>query len=587
MSCPRCGAAVQGKRFCSQCGFNLQKTQSSPQLASLPVTDVSDPGSLENAPVAVSSGERADPLLGRTLDRKYLLEARLGVGGMGAVYRAKRVLIGDVAAVKILHAEQMRDKRAVERFRREAQAAARLKHPNAVTVYDTGVSDDGLLYFVMELVEGQDLRDILRQQGPLTQGAAAEITRQVCAALDEGHRLGIVHRDLKPENIIVEETPQGPRVKVLDFGVASLSDLTSQKLTQTGGIVGTPHYMSPEHCLGEELDGRADDYSLGVTLFEMLTGFVPFNSPTPTAIVVQHVNQAPPPLRSINLSISPAVEAVVLRALAKRREDRPQTAGALAQELLEAAGSASRVNLPTMLTTPSSSASPPPADAVPTPALGNRSVTPPATLSETVPVIRSNRRLVPLLLGALLLVACAGVAFWWYGRKGEITPAGTASSTLATNNPATSSSPPPGASKIWEVIPDQTSKATNIASVLGDPDEQMVIIMPGGQLALAYVAGQFFGDGAGVDLRIYGHEQDKGAYAILLRDDPNEAWRQMDVNRRGFPQGVDAHDIHEHGVRRARQIMIKNIGTTELHIDAIGAVYKDTLSSTEEPHRHR
>jgi hypothetical protein len=137
------------------------------------------------------------------------------------------------------------------------------------------------------------------------------------------------------------------------------------------------------------------------------------------------------------------------------------------------------------------------------------------------------------------------------------------------------------------VIPDQTSKATNIASVLGEPDEQMAIIMPGGQLALAYVAGQFFGDGAGVDLRIYGHEGDQGAYSILLRDDPNEAWRQMDVNRRGFPRGVDEHDIHEHGVRRARQIMIKNIGATELHLDAIGAVYKDTLSSTEEPHHHR
>lgn len=587
MSCPLCGAAVEGKRFCSQCGFNLQQTQSSRQPAHKLATDVSAPDSLESAPVSMVSGERADPLIGRTLDQKYLLEAKLGCGGMGTVYRAKRLLIGDVAAVKILHAEHTRDKRAVERFRRETHTAARLKHSNAVTVYDTGVSDDGRLYFVMELVEGQNLRDVLRHQGPLTQGAAAEITRQVCAALDEAHRLGIVHRDLKPENIVVQQTPQGPRVKVLDFGIASLADLTLQKLTQTGGIVGTPHYMSPEHCLGEELDGRADVYSLGVTLFEMLTGIVPFNSPTPTAIVVQHVNQPPPPLRSINLSISPPVEAVVLRAMSKRREDRPQTAGTLAQELLAAASGAARASLPTMLTPQSGSISPAVLETVPTSDWGNRSVISSTTPSGAISANKPNRRLVPLLLGALLLVACAGLALWWYGRKGKTTQAGTDSSSLATKPPATSSSLPPGAIKVWEVIPGQTSKATNIASVLGEPDEQMAIIMPGGQLALTYVAGQFFGDGAGVDLRIYGHEGDKGAYSISLRDDPNEAWREMDVNRRGFPRGVDEHDIHEHGVRRARQFMIKNIGTTELHIDAVRAVYKDTISSTEEPHHHR
>lgn len=230
----------------------------------------------------------------------------------------------------------------------------------------------------MELVEGQDLRRILRRQGPLTQGVAAEITRQVCAALDEAHRQGVMHRDLKPENIIVGQTADGPHVKVLDFGIASLADLTSHRLTQTGGVVGTPHYMSPEHCMGQELDGRADVYSLGVTLFEMLTGIVPFDSPTPTAIVVQHVNQQPPPLRSINSSISPAVEAVVLRALAKRREDRPPTAGALAQDLLAAVGGVARAGHPTVLTTPDGSI-PQPTLAVetrPTSDLENPSITP-------------------------------------------------------------------------------------------------------------------------------------------------------------------------------------------------------------------
>lgn len=139
MSCPRCGTAVEGKRFCSQCGYDMQATRPSPK----PWPDVGDPGPPGNAPASRTPGERADPLLGRTLDRKYLLEAQLGCGGTGTVYRARRVLIGDVAAVKILHADQMRDVRTVERFRRETKAAARLKHPNAVVVYDTGCPKTG------------------------------------------------------------------------------------------------------------------------------------------------------------------------------------------------------------------------------------------------------------------------------------------------------------------------------------------------------------------------------------------------------------------------------------------------------------
>jgi Flp pilus assembly protein TadD len=254
------------------------------------------------------------------------------------VYRATRVLIGDSVAVKLLHAEQVSDAQAVERFRREAQAAARLKHQNAVTIYDFGVSDDGLVYLVMELVEGLSLRDIIKLEGPLTPTAAAEIFHQACAALDEAHRNNIIHRDIKPDNIMVNSTPTGVTVKVLDFGIAKLRDLatTASSLTQSGTVVGTPHYMSPEQCLGEDLDHRSDIYSLGVVLYEALTGILPFNSPTSAAIVVQQVTQLPPPLRSINLSISPAVEAVVLRALEKPRNARPQTAAAMAQELIGA-----------------------------------------------------------------------------------------------------------------------------------------------------------------------------------------------------------------------------------------------------------
>ncbi|HEY0081392.1 MAG TPA: serine/threonine-protein kinase, partial [Pyrinomonadaceae bacterium] len=301
-------------------------------------------------------------MIGRTLEIKYRLDAELGRGGMGTVYRATRLLIGDTVAVKILHAELVKDAQSAERFRREAQAAARLKHPNVVTVYDFGITDDGLVYLVMELIEGESLRHIIKQNGALPLATAAEITRQICGALDEAHEAQIVHRDMKPDNVIVRQTPHGLRVKVLDFGIAKLRDaaLTANNLTQTGTVLGTPFYMSPEQCMGEEVDHRADIYSVGVILYEMLVGAVPFNSPTPTAVAVQHATQQPTSPRAINLSIPAAVEAVVLHALQKRREARPQTAGALARELTDEINDATQArHVPAMPPT-QPAATPPP-----------------------------------------------------------------------------------------------------------------------------------------------------------------------------------------------------------------------------------
>ncbi len=328
MYCTRCGTTANNKRFCTQCGFKLSKV---PRPA-----DRLDSIFFQKTLQEVHQNQPVDPLVGRTIDRKYYLESRLGIGGMGAVYRAKRLQMGDEAAIKILNPEHAADPRAVERFRREATIGASLRHPNAVTVYDFGVSQDRLIYFVMELVEGNDLRSLILQTGQMSQSVAVEILVQACAALDEAHRKNVVHRDLKPENILVQSTPTGQRVKILDFGIASMCDFAGDKLTQTGGVVGTPHYMSPEQCMGEEVDGRSDIYSLGIILFEMLAGMAPFNSTTPTAIAVQQVSKTPPSLRDRNPKVSPEVEAVVMRTLRKLPEDRPQTASALAQELLAA-----------------------------------------------------------------------------------------------------------------------------------------------------------------------------------------------------------------------------------------------------------
>jgi serine/threonine protein kinase len=407
MVCPNCGNVSDGKRFCTQCGVVL----ASPLAPTAPASGGAKP------PAAVSSLSTSGALTGRTLDQKYYLESKLGVGGMGTVYRADRLLIGDRVAVKVLHPDQMADPQAVERFRREAQTTARLKHPNVVTVYDFGVSTEGLNYQVMELAEGESLRSLVERHGRLAETAAAEIIRQVCAALDEAHRQGIVHRDIKPENILVQTIPGGLKVKVLDFGIAALRDVKAGRLTRAGSLVGTPHYMSPEHCLGEELDGRSDIYSLGIVLFEMLTGVVPFDSPTTTSIVIKHVNDPPPLPRILNPKISPAVESVVLRALEKRRDARPQTAGEMARKLIAAAGSARPgsphpaavaapgVVAPSPITTPK-------LRELVTPEL-NRRVAPPLGAAPAFggvsPIMGSSGKLGLLVFGALLLLA-AGVA---------------------------------------------------------------------------------------------------------------------------------------------------------------------------------
>lgn len=328
MYCTRCGTSANNKRFCTQCGAVLKNSANQAAY----IESVSYKKTLN----LIHQNQPVDLLVGRTIDHRYYLESKLGGGGMRAVYRAKRLHIGDMAAVKILHPEHSADSRAVERFQREAKLGASLRHPNAVMVYDFGVSYDKLNYLVMELVEGKDLRSIIMQNGSISQTDAVDILVQVCAVLNEAHSKNVVHRDLKPENILVYSTPTGLRVKVLDFGIAALRNFSVDKLTQTGSIVGTPHYMSPEQCMGEEVDGRSDIYSLGIILYEMLSGTVPFDSKTPTAIAVQHVNKTPPSLRELNPNVPPQVEAVVMRALKKRPEERPQTASAFAQEMLAA-----------------------------------------------------------------------------------------------------------------------------------------------------------------------------------------------------------------------------------------------------------
>jgi eukaryotic-like serine/threonine-protein kinase len=278
-----------------------------------------------------------DELIGRLIDNKYQIEEQIAKGGAGSVYRATHVQLNVPMALKVMHSHSSSDVTTIERFRREAYAAMQIRHPNAIAVMDFGVTTDDLVYVVMEYLKGVNLRQKLKQKKFLSIQEADEIMQQICAAVAVAHKRKIVHRDLKPENIFLHLDGEIEVVKVLDFGIAkfkaSIHNEGDGNITRQGFVVGTPNYMSPEQCYGKEVDARADVYSLGILLYEMITGQMPFTGPSHTAIAVKQATEKPKPTYEVRKGIPAVVNAVVMHALEKSANNRPPDTLAFAAEL--------------------------------------------------------------------------------------------------------------------------------------------------------------------------------------------------------------------------------------------------------------
>ena len=312
LRCPTCGTdAGETSRYCPSCGNTLVRT----------------------------AGE-ADEYLGKTLAKKYRVEALIGEGGMGKVFRARQLALDKPVVLKVLRQSLLSDERTVARFQREAKAASRLNHPNSISILDFGQAEDGALFIAMEFVPGQDLHQVLSRDWPLPEARVVRIVSQVLSALSDAHGAGVIHRDLKPENIMLEQRRNDPDfVKVLDFGIAKITDASGEDgpaLTRAGFVCGTPEYMSPEQARGAQLDHRSDLYAVGVILYQLTTGLLPFESDSAVGFATKHLTEEPPPpsRRRPEARISPGLERLILRTLSKDPNDRPANAEAFKAELV-------------------------------------------------------------------------------------------------------------------------------------------------------------------------------------------------------------------------------------------------------------
>ena len=382
-----------------------------------------------------------DPLIGRNLEGRFLIKERLGTGGMGAVYRAWQGSVGREVAVKVIESRLKGGKLAAKRFLREAKLASRLQHANTVSVIDFGQTEDGLLYLVMELVKGRTMGDVLLEDGPFPVDRMIRIGLQLCDALVAAHKLSIIHRDLKPSNVIVLDEPPGrDLVKVLDFGLAkSLIDEGLTTVTQSDAIMGTPSYIPPEAVTKMQFDARSDLYSLGVILYEVLVGRLPFDATTVQAMLRQHAYDMPKPLPE---TVPPPVVELLFRLLEKEPDRRPQSATEVHDALVALTGMQERgTPLPISRRAITSGGGFPTPN---TPAAAARSV--PGGLDQTMTLGRRSRSwLVIGIVGVALSTAAVLIASGVFERKSVDSDASQATAdapVTATPAPATPTQAP-------------------------------------------------------------------------------------------------------------------------------------------------
>lgn len=404
-----------------------------------------------------------DSLIGQTLAGKYKIEDRLSEGGMGTVYRGTHVLMDKTVAIKVLRASLAADEKIVARFSREARAASRILHPHALSVTDFGEDENGTVFLVMEYLSGKTLKEVIRTEGPMPLPRVVEIIKQIGGALDEAHGQGVVHRDLKSDNImLIGSMGAADYAKVLDFGIAKIKEPEGQynaALTSPDLVIGTPQYMSPEQCSqSPDIDARSDIYSLGVIIYEMFVGHVPFTGESPTAIMMKHLQQPAPSVLDERSDLPATIGKVVARALEKRPENRYETVGELVDDLTIAAGMASgaypapRVN---DRNEPDPSGSYSPIDDADEETLVRRRVTtqmappPPPIASSEPPPSSFNpwKVLIPAMIGLLVVF---GVIYALTRNPDSATPITPAPTLAADPNsqPVEPATPPTGASEV-------------------------------------------------------------------------------------------------------------------------------------------
>lgn len=476
-----------------------------------------------------------DSLIGRLVAGRYRVLKRLGAGGMGQVYLAEHEAIEKKVALKVLRTEYSRKEDIVTRFQQEAISASRIKHPNVLDVFDFGRVESGEAFLAMEFLEGHDLADELAKRSVLEPPRAIPIALQICRALGAAHSRGVVHRDLKPDNVFLQRTIDGDElVKIVDFGIAQLrsteeaakAEPSRRRLTKTGMIFGTPEYMAPEQAAGRPADLRVDVYALGVILYEMFTGAVPFTGDSFMAVLAATLNQAPPPMRDLNpdLHLSAELEALISRTLAKNPAERFESMSSLAAALvatpeggpfasmLQGSIGEARSVFPRAPAAPTAaqfggkappSVAPtavmpksPPTAVLGTPAAGRKG-TPEGQASSVAPTKKTS----PLMLAGAVLAATALAAAGYLHRGPK--PASSPGETIAPQTPAVTAvvaAPPAPVA----VAPIASAVPTASASEASNDVTLHVVTVPPGAIVLK--SGFQVCDGAPCDVTVARNE---------------------------------------------------------------------------------